>query len=193
MERAQVRLTESFGARTHLRSSLSAGDQTGQMLLISLFPNAIARGEYVDEMVKPENGPKNVLVQMQRAGTVTLISRVWLNEEPATEELPAVPVVLSSSRVRFTAGHEAEGRAALMSAKSIRESLGVESHVYVVANGGPLTGVRMLTTHASSYRELAETMARISERTEGHGPLPMAFDAGTLVQVGSIVSTLVAL
>ncbi len=191
--RGTFKLIESLGGKPHLRQNLYGGDLTGLQQAIVQFPNASARGTYIDAVTKPENVAKNALVQLQRAGGVTLMSRVFLNETPATEALPAISQVLSVGRYRIAPGRLQEGESALIEAQSIRQSLGVESHRYTLANAGSNTGVRVLTTHATSHADLARIMDEVAAKTEGNGPIPRAIDAGALIQIGNTISTLVAL
>jgi hypothetical protein len=191
--RETSKLSESLGNRTTLRATVIGGELTGVQSLIDQFPNAVARGAYIDAVTQPENIAKNALVQLQRSGGVTLVSRIFLDETPATEELPTASQVLGVFRVRIAPGRLAEGEAALLDAKSLRQSFGIESHTYTVGYGGASQGVRLLTTHATTHRELAESQGRLVARTEGRGPIPIAIDSGALILVGASISVLIAL
>lgn len=192
--RATYKLIESLGGKPVLRQSLVGGELTGVQSSIVQFPNAVARGAYMDAITKPENVAKNALNNLVRAGGVTLVGRLFLNETPATDDFPTNSQVLGAARFRIAPGHLADGETALNAAKAARQAVGkTESHTYTVANGGASSGVRILSTHASSHKELAEIMDRMTAQNEGHGPLVMAIDAGVLIPMGSSVSTLVAL
>lgn len=191
--RETFKLIESLGGKPSLRQTLYGGELSGIQSTIVQFPTAVARGAYIDEVTKPENVAKNALVQLQRSGGVTLVGRSFLNETPAAEALAAISQVISVGRFRIVPGRLADGEAALTEAKSIRQALGVDAHTYTIANGGANTGVRLLTTHAGSHKELAEITQRVTAQTEGMGPLPRAVEAGAVTLLGIGVSTLVAL
>ena len=120
------------------------------------------------------------------------MARLFLNETPATEAFPTASQVLGVGRFRIAPGHLADGEAAINEAKSGRQALGVESHTYTVTYGGANSAVRLISTHAASHEELADSMDRVAA-TEGRAPLIRAIDSGVLIPVGNSVSTLVAL
>lgn len=191
--RETFKLIEGLGGRATLRQILVGGDSSGTLSSIAQFPNTLARGAYLDAITQPDNVAKNAVVQLQRSGGVTLIGRTFLNETPATEDLPSQSPVLQVGRYRVVPGKQAEGEAALNEAKSLRQSLGIECHMYDVANAGANSGARQITTHAGSHKELAEILMRLAERTEGRPRLRMATEEGILALVSTHVSTLVTL
>ena len=109
--RATFKLIEGLGGKPQLRQNLYGGELTGIHSAIVQFPNAVARGAYIDAVTKPENVAKNALVRLQRVGGVTLVGRAFLNETPSTEELPSAVQVLAVGRFRIPPAVSPRGRA----------------------------------------------------------------------------------
>jgi hypothetical protein len=189
-------LAGSLGAATALRTTLVGGEMSGLQSAIFWFANAVARGEYLDAVTRPEHVSKHALTLLTRAGGVTLIGRSFLDELSPGTAPPEQPPVLATVRVQVTPAREAEADEALRQAVELRGNLGIEAHAYAAQYSGAATGFRFLAIHASSHKQLAEDAARVvawRQQTGGLGPIPRAVASGAMIMTGSTISTLVAL
>ncbi len=193
--------SQGLGATVSVRSLLSGGTNSGNLVYITQFATSAARAEYLDALQKPGN--TSPLVQATRGATPpgTLVNRYMLNEIPEGEPLPgSLAAVLTTARFAVPAGHTRAAQTALLEAKAVRTALGISSAVYATVYGGDLTGMLQLSTRHDSFAELDRATQQVADHNRPqsgsaaggpYGPVPQAVAAGHLVQVSSTVSTLI--
>lgn len=196
--RESAALGTRLGGQVSFRQSTWAGAGSGGISQVARFTTPAGRAAYLDAITKPESQAQNALLLETRKanGAATLVARYMLNEVPASDAaLAPPPAVQSSSRWRIPAGHLAGGLAALQAARQLRTELGIRAAVLTTVNGGESTGEYRLVVAYGSYADMEEAGAKVTAYTASHGgaPIPAAVAAGSLVQVGTIVSTLLAL
>ena len=184
------------GAVASLRMIIVGGEATDIIGQILAFPTAAARAAAMDEAMKdPDESP---LVYALRAADppASVLGRIYLNEFPETELVPAAPAVVTTLRWRINPGRLLEGEAAMLDVRRIQSEAGGDAHLWTLNAAGPSTGERWMSVGNASWAESEERIARVMAGVAARGtrgPMTTVFESGAVVPLGVTMSVLVEL
>ena len=172
---------ERVGGRIELRRAMLAGEASGQITRVTLFPDPQSRATALD--VLSQSPPPRMREMAASADPpARLLSRSMLTEitlrpaeERPAEELPVRSRVISLYVLAPLPGRYEEVEATIAETQSLHERLGARVHAWMATMAGAETGRIGYALGHDSFSAAAETMRRAREASTAAGrPGPLA-------------------
>jgi hypothetical protein len=181
---AHKQYIDSFGAESHWRINVFAGEATAELLLISYYPDADARVASVDRLLADRaNNPMTKALNAANPPGV-LLRRSTLEGVGATASAPAPtpPAVLVTRGFETTAANRASAIAAIEGSRERGVAFGLNASSFEAIMAGSNYGRLIRGVAASSFAEVLQ-LARTSIEVSEPDPLEVAKQAGVLTEI----------